>query len=127
MKTQEHFSALPRIILGLFLIVYALNHFFQILPTSYREMPENTEYFLNAVVAYLPALYIFEILIGLLFIFNKWTSLLLIVLFPLSITFLIFVVSNGSLANMWPAFIVALLNIWLLWQHREKYTSLLSR
>lgn len=126
MKTQKSIAHLPRILLGIFLIVYALNHFFQFLPTSYGEMPENTKNFLDAVVIYLPALYIFEILIGLLLIFNKWTSFLLIVLFPLSITFLIFVVSNSDISKMWPAFIVAFLNIWLLWMYRDTYKPLLK-
>ncbi|MBZ0326005.1 MAG: DoxX protein [Altibacter sp.] len=126
MKAQKKITAWPRMLLGLFLIVYALNQFFQILPTSYGTMPENTENFLDAVVVYLPVLYIFEILIGLLLIFNKWTPFLIIVLFPLSITFLIFVISNCDISKMWPAFIVALLNIWLLWMHRGKYKPLFS-
>jgi hypothetical protein len=126
MKAQISIASWPRILLGIFLIVYALNHFFQFLPTSYGEMPENTKYFLDAVVAYLPVLYFFEILIGLLLVFNKWTSFLLIVLFPLSVVFLIFVISNSDISKMWPAFIVAFLNFWLLWQHRKKYKPLFN-
>lgn len=126
MKAQNKITAWPRILLGLFLILYALNQFFQILPTSYGAMPENTKNFLDAVVVYLPVLYLFEILIGLLLIFNKWTPFLIIVLFPLSITFLIFVISNCDISKMWPAFIVAFLNIWLLWMHRGKYKPIFS-
>lgn len=60
-----------RIILGLFLIVYALNQFFHFLPTSYGQMPEESRHFIDAAAMYLPYLYIFEILIGLFLVINK--------------------------------------------------------
>ena len=124
MKKNTRSYGLLRIILGLFLIIYALNHFVHFLPTSYGEMPANSMDFIDSVAIYLPALYIFEILIGLLLIFNKWVPFLLIVLFPLSIAFLIFVLSNGDLKVMWPAFIVAFLNVILLVSLKEKYKPL---
>jgi len=113
-----------RIILGLFLIVYALNQFFHVLPTSYGEMPDPARNFIDSVVTHLPFLYIFEIIIGLFLIFNKWTSAILIVLFPLSISFLIFMIANKDLVEAWPALIVALLNIVLLIYRWDKYKPL---
>jgi hypothetical protein len=126
MKKNTRSSALLRIILGLFLIIYALNHFLHFLPTSYGEMPENAKDFLDSVVIYLPALYLLEILIGLMLIFNKWVPFLLIVLFPLSVAFLIFVISNGDPSEMWPALVVALLNVLLLISEKEKYKPLFT-
>jgi hypothetical protein len=122
MKNQN-FSKWVSIVLGVFLIVYALNQFFHFFPMSYGKMPEFTREFLDATLAYLPALYIFEILLGLLFIFRKWVPFLVIVLAPLSISFMIFNISNGGW-NILSAIFVALLNLLLIYFHREKYYPL---
>jgi putative oxidoreductase len=121
---ETNISKWLRIFLGLILIVYALNQFLHFIPTGYTEMPEEARDFLDAVVIYLPLLYFFEIITGLFLIFNKWTSFILIVLFPLSVSFLIFTFSNQDLSETWPALFVAGLNIFLLFQSREKYKPL---
>ena len=119
MATSTNTSKLFRIILGVFLILYALNQFLHIVPFTYGEMPENTRDFIDAVVAYLPYLYILEILIGLLLTINKWTPFILIVLFPLTISFLIFNISNNDFSKIWTSLLVAFLNIVLLIQYKE--------
>ncbi|WP_242134521.1 DoxX protein [Aestuariivivens marinum] len=124
MATTVKFSPLLRIVLGLFLIVYALNQFFHFIPFTYGEMPENTRDFIDAVAIYLPYLYIFEIIIGLFLIFNKWVPFILIVLFPLSVSFLIFNLSDNDFSKIWTALIVAFLNIMLLLGYKEKYKPL---
>lgn len=124
MKSNRQTLIVLRVALGLFLILYALNKFFHFLPTGYGEMPDITRDFLDAVVAYLPALYIFEILLGLLLIANKWTPAILLVLFPLSVAFMIFSISNGDLAKALPAIIVTLLNIVLMLSMKDKYKHL---
>ena len=116
-----------RIVLGLFLIIYATNQFLHFIPTSYGVMPENTENFIDAVVIYLPFLYIFEILIGILLIANKWPSFITVVLFPLTISFLIFNISNNDYSMIWPALVVAFLNVVLLLNYRKRYKSLFQR
>ena len=70
MKIQENFANWLRMGLGVFLVVYAINRFFHFFPTSYGTMPEEAEYFLDAVMFYLPYLYAFEIIVGLFLIFN---------------------------------------------------------
>tara|TARA_R110002049_G_scaffold41385_3_gene124665 strand:+ start:3643 stop:4023 length:381 start_codon:yes stop_codon:yes gene_type:complete len=126
MATSTNTSKLFRIILGVFLILYALNQFLHIVPFTYGEMPENTRDFIDAVAAYLPYLYILEILIGLLLTINKWTPFILIVLFPLTISFLIFNISNNDFSKIWTSLLVAFLNIVLLIQYKEKYKPLFS-
>jgi uncharacterized membrane protein YphA (DoxX/SURF4 family) len=126
MKQNENVIKVLRIFLGVFLILYALNKFFHIIPTGYGEMNENTQDFIDGVAVYLPYLYIFEIIIGLLLISNIWTPFLLIVLFPLSVVFVIFVLANGDFVELWPAFIVAALNVILLIAHKDKYQPLFS-
>ena len=113
-----------RLLLGLFLIVYGLNQFFHFFPSSYGEMPENTRSFIDAVVEYLPYLYIFEILIGLFLILNKWTAFIYVVLFPLSVAFLMFTILNKDFNNIWPALIVALLNFSLMFNRKDQYKPL---
>src|SRR5690606_18897879 len=115
-----------RIILGLFLITYALNQFFHFLPTSYGQMPEDSRHFIDAIAIYLPYLYLFEILIGLLLIINKWTPFLIIVLFPLTISFLIFNLTNNDVSKFWPAIVDAFLNAVLLFGNFKKYKPLFS-
>ena len=126
MEIQKNLANWLRIGLGVYLVVYALNRFFHFLPTSYGTKPEEAQYFLDAVMFYLPYLYAFEILVGLLLIFNKWTPFLLIVLFPLSVSFLMFSVINNDFQEIWPAVIVAGLNIILLFNSRERYKVLFA-
>lgn len=121
---KKNVSKWLRIVLGMILIIYALNQFIHFLPTGYGDMPEEAMYFIDAIYMYLPFLYMFEILIGLFLVFNKWTAFILIVLFPLSVSFLIFTYANQDISETWPALIVAALNIILLINDKEKYKSL---
>jgi len=123
---KENTSKWLRIILGIFLIIYALNQFFHFFPTSYGQMPESAKDFIDAVAIYLPALYVFEIGIGLFLIADRWTAFILIVLFPLSVAFMIFMFANGEISETWPALFVATLNVILLVNDREKYKSLFA-
>lgn len=123
---KENMAKWLRIVLGVFLIGYALNQFFHFLPTGYGKMPEDARNFIDAVVMYLPLLYAFEMLIGLLLILNKWTALILIALFPLSISFLIFMFANNDVSETWSGLVVALLNVILLYYYKDKYKTLLE-
>ncbi|MFT5570467.1 MAG: putative oxidoreductase [Cyclobacteriaceae bacterium] len=115
-----------RLILGLYLIGYALNQFLHLIPTSYGNMPEITRDFIDSIIMYLPFLYLFEIVIGLLLIFNKWTGVILIVLVPLSVSFMMFNIINGDFTMLWPALFVAALNVALLYFQRDRYRPLLG-
>lgn len=126
------------IILGLFLITYAVNQFLHIVPTSYGEMPEFTQSYLDAIAPFLPALYVFEIIIGLLLVLNIWRPFILILLTPLTVNFLIFNFTNliveytgDNLADnpgrIWPAALVTILNIILLCQYRDRYKPLFTK
>lgn len=123
---KNKISNIGKRFLGAYLIVYALNQFLHFFPSGYGKMPEDAMRFIDAIVMYLPMLYIFEFVIGLLLILNKWTGLILIVLFPLSVSFMIFMFANQDWSETWSAVVVALLNITLLINERERYTPLLS-
>ena len=113
-----------RTFLGLFLIIYALNQFLHFYPSGYGKMPEDARKFLDAVVMYLPFLYLFEMAIGALLILNKWTAFILIALFPLSVSFLIFMYTNQDISESWPALVVGILNAFLLFDNWERYKPL---
>lgn len=113
------------IVLGTFLIIYAANQFLHFLPSGYGKMPDFTKDYLDAVLPFLPALYIFEIILGIAFITNKWIPFLVIVLAPLSVNFLIFNLANGGW-NIISAAFVSILNILLIYQYRERYRPLFS-
>jgi hypothetical protein len=126
MENKKVVSNWLRILLGVFLIVYALNQFLHFIPSTYGEMPENTKDFIDAVAIYLPYLYILEMLIGLFLIFNKWSAFILIVLFPLTISFLLFNLTNNDITKIWPALIVAVLNVVLIINNKDNYKSLFN-
>lgn len=117
-------SAWGRIALGAFLILYALNQFLHFFPMGYGKMPDDARQFIDAIVTHLPWLYILEAAIGLLLIANRWTPAILIVLFPLSVSFLMFMYANQDMTEAWPALVVALLNVYLLIAYREKFKPL---
>ena len=113
------------IVLGLFLIVYAANHFLHFFSTSYGKMPEFSQDYLDAVAPFLPALYILEIIIGIMLIINKWVPFISVVLVPLSLSFLIFNFTNGGW-NILSAAFVSLANLLILLHHREKFKPLFT-
>lgn len=122
-KSRPTFRFL-RIFLGLFLIVYALNKFFHFVPNSYGAMEEEAQSFIDAIAGYLPVLYFFEIIVGLFLVFNKWKTVIYLVLAPLSVAFLMFSIINGDLNELWPALLVATINIVLILSRKEKYKEL---
>ncbi|MEX0987410.1 MAG: hypothetical protein WD052_08035 [Bacteroidales bacterium] len=117
------FTRVVSIVLGAYLIVYAANQFLHFMPSGYGKMPDFTRNYLDSILQFLPALYIFEILLGIAFIMNRWVPFLIIVLAPLSVNFLIFNFANGGW-NILSAAFVATLNLVLIYQYREKYKPL---
>jgi len=124
MKTSK-VNRVITIILGTFLVLYAVNQFIHIVPTGYGQMKDFTREFLDAVLPFLPALYLFEIVLGIILIVNKWVPFILILLAPLSVNFLIFNFFNGGW-NLIPALFVSLLNLILLYKYRNLYKPLLK-
>ena len=121
---KDNISKWGRILLGAFLIIYALNAFFHFFPSGYGKMPYDAMKFIDAVAVYLPVLYIFEIIVGLFLIANKWSAFILIVLFPLSVAFMIFMFANQDFSETWYALVVAALNVILIYNEKEKYKAL---
>ena len=124
MKGNKTLAKWAQIILGVFLIFYALNKFLHFIPMSFGDTSEEAGSFLYTVAPYLPFLYVLELIIGLFLVLNKWSSFILIVLFPLSASFLMFSLINNDISVLWPALIVFFLNSLLLLNNRTNYYSL---
>ena len=114
-----------RILLGLFVLVFGLNKFFNFLP-----MPELSAdagaYFgalSNSKTLMLVALV--EIVAGLALIFNKYGALLALILMSVSINAVLFhaVLDPGGIAG---ALVLLILNIAVLFGYKDKYKTLLT-
>ena len=114
-----------RILLGLFVLVFGLNKFFNFMP-----MPELSAdagaYFgalSNSKTLMLVALV--EIVAGLALIFNKYGALLALILMSVSINAVLFhaVLDPGGIAG---ALVLLILNIAVLFGYKDKYKTLLT-
>ena len=114
-----------RILLGLFVLVFGLNKFFDFMP-----MPELSAdagaYFgalSNSKTLMLVALV--EIVAGLALIFNKYGALLALILMSVSINAVLFhaVLDPGGIAG---ALVLLILNIAVLFGYKDKYKTLLT-
>ncbi|MFT6795806.1 MAG: putative oxidoreductase [Maribacter sp.] len=113
-----------RILLGLYVIVFGFNKFFDFIP--FGDSPEAFENYMvtleNAKVMYVVGAV--EIVAGIAMIFNKYGALMALLLMSVSINAFIAhaVFMPGAIAG---AAILLLLNIAVLFGYKDKYSSLL--
>ena len=115
-----------RILLGLVLVVFGLNGFFQFMPQP--SLPEPATDFLGAILAtgYLMLLVkVLEIGIGVLLLANRYVPLALVLLAPISVNIVSFHLFLDP-AGIGAAALVTLLNAYLLFVYRNEYKPLLS-
>ena len=114
------------ILLGLMLIIFGLNGFLQFMPMP--EMADPGQQFIGALMqtGYILAIVaIVEILAGILILINKYQALALIVLFPILLNaflFHLFLDIQGIGASVF----ALILTIYLLINHKEKFSALLK-
>ena len=115
-----------RILLGLILVLFGLNGFFQFMPQP--ALPEPATNFLGAILAtgYLMLLVkALEIGIGVLLLANRYVPLALVLLAPISVNIISFHLFL-DLAGIGGAALVTLLNTYLLFAYRKHYKPILS-
>lgn len=115
-----------RIILGLILIVMALNGIFNFFDMG--MMPDSAMAFVGAIMGtgYLWGLLkIIELIVGLALLLNKFTPLASLALFPVSLNILLFHLFLAPHA-MLLGLIVFLLNVHLLYVYADRYKPLLE-
>ena len=113
-----------RLLLGLILIVFGTNKFFQFIPSPPMEGPPAD--FMGAlfVTGYMfPMIAITEIIAGLLLLINKWTGLALILTATISLNIVLFhlVLAPAGIAA---AALVAVLNVVLIYANWKKFKTL---
>lgn len=114
-----------RILLGLFVLVFGLNKFLNFMPMG--EMSADAGAYFGALVnsKTLTLVALVEIIAGLALIFNKFGSLLALILMSVSVNAVLFhaVLDPGNIAG---ALVLLVLNIAVLYGYKDKYKDLLS-
>lgn len=119
------FTKIVRIALGLMLLVFGANKFFQFykLPLPESDVAQNLIANLEATEYFFLALGIIEIIFGILLLIKKWVPFVLIALFPIAMNILLFHILFST-ANMAFAILVAILDGILIYKYWEKYKPL---
>ncbi len=124
MQTKIQLGA--RIILGALLILFGLNKFLQFLPPM--ELTASAQTFFSAIMAtgYLfKVVALVEITVGVLLLINRFQALALLLLAPISVNIILFHLFLDP-ANIGPAALVTILNVYLLLTNKEKFSAVLS-
>ena len=121
-------TIIARVLLGIIFFVFGLNKFLNFIPPlEYDEGTTAFLYFTGLFGAkyFLPLIAITEIAVGIALLTNRFTALALLILAPVTVNIFLFHISLDP-ANGAPGYLVFLLNVFLLFVHKEKYAPLLS-
>jgi len=114
-----------RIVLGLILLVFGLNKFFQFMPMP--EMPEAAGALMGAFMEtgyIMPMIAIVEVVTGILLLAGLFVPLALVLLAPLSLNVILFHIFLDP-AGIAAGLIVFLLNLYLLLAYLDHYKPIL--
>ena len=115
-----------RLLLGLMLLIFGLNKFFNFLPAPEGMSAYAGAYFgalTSAKVITLVA--VVEVLAGLALILNKFGALMALILMSVSVNAVLYH-ATLDLGNIVPAIVLLVLNIVILYGYKDKYKVLLS-
>ena len=118
------FSKILKIVLGLVLLVFGINKFFNFIPMP--ELPTQATDFMASLGAtgyVLPVVGTLEAIVGLLLIFNKWVPFALLLLAPISANILLFHLFL-DLPGIAIALVIAVLNAILVVKYWKSYSPL---
>lgn len=113
-----------RLLLGLILLVFGANKFFQFMPAPPMEGPPADFFGALFATGYMfPLLAITEIVAGVLLLTNKWTGLALVLVAPISVNIVLFHLFLAP-AAIAAAAVVAILNVVLIYANWNKFKTL---
>lgn len=115
-----------RILLGLILLVFGFNKFFEFLPAPEGMSEVAGNYFGSLMVSKTMTLVaVVEILAGFSMLLNKYVPLMAVILMSVSVNAVLFhaVLDPGNIA---PALVLLVLNIFMLYGYRNHYDGLLK-
>ncbi|MEM1257395.1 MAG: DoxX family membrane protein [Bacteroidota bacterium] len=113
-----------RILLGVFVLVFGLNKFLHFLPDF--ELNEAGQNYFGALVAShtMTMVALVEIVAGLALVFNKWGSLMTLILMSVSVCAVLFHATLDP-ANIGGALVLLVLNIVTLLGYKDRYADIL--
>jgi putative oxidoreductase len=116
-----------QVILGLGLLFFGLNGFFQFAPPpTFNEAGSALLGALFATGYFFPIMAIIWILAGLMFLFNRYSALAALILLPISINILLFhIILDFSGATI--GILVFILNIYMLYVHWDNYKPICGK
>ncbi len=127
-KITRILTIIARVLLGLPLVVFGLNMFFNFIPQPETAMPEGAVAFAGALFAsgyMMPLIGITQLFTGVCLLTNRFVPLALVVFFPFmvnSIAFHVFLEPSG----LKMAGVFMFLNLALAWAYRAAYRPLLT-
>ena len=114
-----------RIILGLFVLVFGLNKFFNFIPMEAPSGDAGAYFGALMTSKTLMLVAVVEIVAGLSLLFNKYAALMLVVLMSVSVNAVLFHAVLAP-ADILGAAVLLILNIVLLYAYKDKYKDLLK-
>ncbi|MDN5201527.1 DoxX family membrane protein [Fulvivirgaceae bacterium BMA10] len=123
---KSKITLVARILLGLMLLLFGLNKFFQFMPPF--EMTGAPKDFMDALVAsgyIMTVVAIVEVGTGLLLVINKYVPLALLLLAPITVNIILFHVFL-DIATIGGGLIIAILQVYLLFAYKEKFSGVLQ-
>lgn len=113
-----------RIVLGVILVVFGLNKFFDFMPAIEFANPDAGVLFGALLGSYiLKTVGLIEVIAGLLLIINKAVPFALVLLAPIAVNIILFHATLDP-ANIGPGAFVFLVNALLIYKHWGKYKTL---
>ncbi len=114
-----------RIFFGIFLLFFGLDHFFDYIP--FPEMaPEANAYFAGLLsTGAMQLVGIVEITAALAFLFNKYGALTALILMSVAVNAVLFHITLDP-AKIYGALALLLLNVFMLYVYRDKYSELMK-
>ena len=121
---RSSYTKILRWILVLGPIVFGSNKLFPFMEAPSLP-PEAADFMasLEATGYVLPVIGVLEVLIGLMIFFNKWVPFALLLLAPITFNVLLFHLFL-DMPDIWPALIIALLNVLLIHKSSKAYKPL---
>ncbi len=118
-------TKVTRIILGLILLFFGLNGFFQFMPMG-GEMPEAAMAFftgISAIKYFLPLMYLIYIFVGIALLAKKWVPFALILLAPITVNIVLYHLFVQP-ETILPGLVVFLLNFFLGYKYWDSYKQM---
>lgn len=122
---MESIKKITRITLGLILLIYGTNHFFENF-LGLPGMPGEAQEVLISMGYWLMYVKMFEILVAIALLLNRFVPLALLVLAPISLNILAFHILY-DFRGILPGLVVAVLTAFLIYQYFDFYRPFLKR